>query len=294
MGSKHISRRTLLAGAAASVAALSGCHPDATPGPTGSDSPAAPVPSVSDLIKESPFYIAHRGGWLNWPEMTAFAYEQATALPFVKAVEVSVVVTLDGILVCSHDLSTKRMTGAPYEIPKVPWSTLEPLLVTSAFTEDPSQPYRPLTRLDQIIGTLLKSHIVFIEPKSPETVEPLKSLLTQVNQPARTVWKQPINQKHFEWAKSQGFTTWGYALDEPSHTGDRLKKLVADPAIDMFGIEFKRDDAAVQVLVELASAVGKTTVMTNVQNSEQRQRAMSLGCRGLMTANIKELPLDPM
>jgi len=288
-----IARRTLLTGTAASVIALSACVSQTPAPPTGT--PVAPEPATfADLVAEKPFYIAHRGGWRNWPEMTAFSYQQAVALPLVKAIEISVVLTADGVLVCSHDLTTTRLTGAPYAIARVPWATLEPLLVTSAYTDDPSQPYRPLSKLDDVIDHHIQSHVVFIEPKSADAVEPLKRKLVELNQPTRTVWKQPINQANFAWAKGRGYSTWGYALDEPSHTGSRLRTLVADSRIDMFGIEFKRDSAAVSELVDLAAAVGKTTVMTNVETPDQRRRALGLGCRGLMTADIRNLPGIPI
>lgn len=46
-----------------------------------------PLATVSTLLASNPFYIAHRGEGRNWPEMTAYAYDQAAGLPYLKAIE---------------------------------------------------------------------------------------------------------------------------------------------------------------------------------------------------------------
>jgi glycerophosphoryl diester phosphodiesterase len=289
MGSRRtLSRRSLLLGSAAATLGAAGL----TLG-TGC-APARQPASVERLLAEEPFYIAHRGGWLDWPEMTAFAYSQSLGLPHVLAVEISVCVTSDGILVCSHDPTTTRVTGAAYEIGAVPWDTLAPLTVTSEFTRDPGQPRRPLARLDDVLDWCLDTVVVFIEPKTAAAVEPLKRRLEGAAQPTRTVWKQPVNQPHFAWAKQQGFATWGYVLDEPSHSGDRLRALAADPAIDMLGVQDTRTDEAVTEVVRLGAAAGKRTIMWSIGTASQRTRALRLGCRGLMTAEISDLPRLPL
>ena len=79
--SARISRRTLLGGVLA--AAVAGCGRPRSPTPDNEFSVAA-------LTAADPFYIAHRGGGGNWPEMTAYAYAQAAQVPGIKALEISV------------------------------------------------------------------------------------------------------------------------------------------------------------------------------------------------------------
>lgn len=297
----EVSRRSVLLGATALLAGVAGCVPGQTNPPASGEASSPPETpdqqapaTLAALVRDKPFYVAHRGGRLNWPEMTAFAYEQAAALPFVQAIEISVHLTKDGVLVCSHDANLDRVTGAPYEISEMPWERLAPLVVTSAYTEDPTQPYQPLSRLDEVLPRHIEQLVVFIEPKSKDAVEPLQAMLEQLNQPERTVWKQPVNQPHFAWAKQRGFGTWGYALDEKSHKGERLEKLVADPSIDMLGIEYKRTDEDIAALVELASSLGKPTILATIETAKQRSRALDLGCRGMMAAEIRQLPTIPL
>lgn len=290
-----ISRRSLLAGTAAALAFPAGCA--RVPPATGSAEPATvppPAPTVHSLISQTPFYIAHRGGRRNWPEMTAYAYDQCAALPYVTAIEISVCVSSDGVLVCSHDPTTTRVTATDLEILKTPWSELAELTVKANGTDDPSQPPRPFSRLDEVLESHFSSLVVFIEAKVPQARDLLKARLVELAQPTRTVWKQPINSKDFAWAKSQGFSTWGYALDEPAHSGDKLAGFAADPAIDMIGVEVTRDSSAITEIVGLANAAGKKTISWSIATADERARALSFGCQGLMTADIKNLPLTPV
>ena len=63
--------------------------------------------------------------------MTAFAYSRAAAFPALKALEISVCRSADGVLVCSHDPTTERVTGVPYTIARETWATLSELEVGS-------------------------------------------------------------------------------------------------------------------------------------------------------------------
>jgi glycerophosphoryl diester phosphodiesterase len=281
----RIRRRTLLAGLiGAVITASSGCQ---------AIQPAAPA-TVSQLITGTPFYIAHRGGGDNWPEMTSYAYEQAARLPGLLAIEISVCRTADGVLVCSHDPTAERVTGVPYTIANESWATLSKLKVTSAFTVDPSQPSRPFSRFDEVIEKHIDRLVAFVEPKTPDAVEPLMKKMASLNQPERVVWKQPINQPNFSIARSHGFATWGYVLNEPGHLGERLRQFAATSTIDMLGAQRTLPDGILIPVVQEASANGKKTIMWNIRNAEDRSRALRLGCQGMMTSNIAEVPDIPL
>jgi len=245
--------------------------------------------TFAELLRGTPFYVAHRGGGANWPEMTAYAYSQAAALPFVHAIEISVCRSSDGVLVCSHDPDTLRVTGVAHEVARTDWATLSRLMVTSQYTDDPQQPARPMSRLDDVIGTYIDRLVVFVEPKTLDAAAPLMQTLVALNQPERTVWKQYVNSPNFTVAKSHGFATWGYVLNEPAHL-DHLEQFAADPAIDMLGIGKNETDAVVQRVVSLATRNGKPVMMWLITTVQERARALSLGCRGLMTSNLRTGP----
>lgn len=291
------SRRTALAGVLGGLLGLAACSGDSRSAAGSLDRAGGaqrPPATVWQLVATTPFYIAHRGGGDNWPEMTAYAYNQAAQLPWVSAIEISVCLSADGVLVCSHDPTTQRTCGVDDVIAQQPWSVLRDLRVSAAQTDDPSQPSRPLSRFDDVIESHIGSMVCFVEPKTPQAVQPLMNKMVSLKQPERVVWKQPINQPHFEAAKSHGFGTWGYVLDEPSHTGERLVEFAASPHIDMLGAWRTESDELVGTIVDEAKKNGKRTIMWAIHTAEDRARALRLGCQGLMTANIAHVPQIPL
>ena len=280
---ERVSRRTLLAGLLAGGAAAAGCAPAA------SAPPATAPATFAGLVSGRPFYVAHRGGGRNWPEMTAYAYEQASRLPGLQALEISVCLSSDGVLVCSHDATTTRVTGVPYTIAEHPWSTLSTLQVSARETADPSQPSRPLTRFDDVVEAYADRFVLFVEPKVPAAAAPLMARLTALAQPERVVWKQYVNSGAFAEAKQRGFATWGYVLDQPSHLGANLERYAAAPYLDLLGAPQDQPDGFVRDVVDAAARNGKQTMMWPVGSPTTRDRALGLGCTGLMTSNIAEL-----
>ena len=282
LGGPSLSRRSLLASAlAASIVA--GCG-TAKPGPSVS----VLGPTVESLLADTPFYVAHRGGGGNWPEMTGFAYEQAAQLPNLRAVEISVCLSADGVLVCSHDPTTLRVTDVDYTIAEQTWTTLSTLLVKADTTDDPTQPPRPLTRLDDVLAAHPDRFVLFVEPKVVPAAQPLMTRLTSLGHPDRVVWKQYVNSPMFKAAKELGFSTWGYILDEPAHRGANLQRFAASPDIDMLGVHVSDSDEFVQKVLGLGAAHDKPVIMWPITSPIERERALRLGCRGLMTSRIKE------
>jgi hypothetical protein len=110
-----------------------------------------------------------------------------------------------------------------------------------------------------------------------------------LNQPERVVWKQPINQPNFQLAKSHGFTTWGYVLDEAGHQGDRLEQFAASDTIDMLGVQRSQPDSQLTPVTRAAAANNKKAILWNIRNGEDRARGLQLGCQGMMTSNIAEV-----
>ena len=281
----EITRRGLLLGGAALAASVAGCS-SPSPLPSSVRKPAAYT--FTNLVSTNPFFVAHRGGGRNWPEMTAYAYDQAAALPYVKAIEISVVVSSDGVLVCSHDPNTIRVTGVDHDIEKTPWSTLSELMVTAHETDDPSQPARPLTRFDDVIDAHLKNLVCFIEPKTRLTAELLLERMIAAGHPERVVWKQPITSGRFSKAKEAGFHTWGHGMDESRLP--MLARWAADPNIDMLGVGLDQPDSVFRDTVQAAKANGKKVMTWPVMAPAEKVRVLQLGISGLMTSDIVHVP----
>lgn len=288
MTSHHrpISRRSLLSGALATIAlgvAGAGCSAQCRP-PTSSR-PA----TVTGLRDSNPFYIAHRGGGGDWPEMTLYAYQQAAQVPGLRALEVSVCLSADGVLVCSHDPTTLRVSGIDYTIASEPWSTLSTVMVKADATTDPTQPARPLSRFDEVAAEFLDRFVFFVEPKVEPAARPLMDALTAARQTTRVVWKQYVNSAWFDIAKQNGFATWGYVLNQPSHTGANLEGFAAKSSIDMLGAQLTESDDFIRTVVRAGAAHGKPTIAWPITGEADRTRALDLGCSGLMTSTIAEV-----
>ena len=278
---RPVSRRAFIGGLLATTAVAAGCGPVRRKNAPG-------AVTVASLIAGDPFYVAHRGGGGDWPEMTGYAYRQASRVPGIRALEISLCLSKDGVLVCSHDPTTTRLTGTAYTIADQTWQTLSTLQVTGAETTKPKQPAQPLTRFDDVVDTYIDRFVLFVEPKVSSAIEPLMVRMAALGQPDRVVWKQPINSSVFGTAKREGFSTWGYVLDEPAHL-DSVEHFAAATDIDMLGAEIGQPDDVITRIAGAAAREGKKTLAWPIRTPEQRDKALALGCHGLMAADPAEL-----
>src|SRR5690606_20228160 len=116
--------------------------------------------SIDEMLGTDPFYVAHRGGSVDWDEMTLRAYTNSVAWG-AKALEVSVARTSDGVYFGLHDEYLDRTSlGNPSG------TTLNPKTLTWAQVQSYDvfgrEPYMRLEELTELYGD---SHILFIDPK---------------------------------------------------------------------------------------------------------------------------------
>lgn len=249
---------------------------------------------LPDLLSTTPFYIAHRGGGANWPEHTMRSYSSAANYG-MKAIEISTLITSDGVIVCHHDQTTLRMTGTDLTIGSATYAQLAALTNTAANTDNPGQSREPIPKLSDVLDRYAKSHVLFIEPKIGGAWQAdLRDLITsKIDNPDRVVWKQPVNAG-WSGAKSHGFTTWGYVLSGDTAHMNNLDEYINHPDLDMVGVERNSSDAHVQLVVGKATAAGKKVIMWEIRNKTDRDRAVALGCVGMMTSDLRAvLPKFP-
>lgn len=249
--------------------------------------------NARNLSRENPFFIGARGSARDWPELTAYGFEQAAALPEVKAMEIWVCRTSDGVLVGSADPTTTRLTGKKLTILDETWATLSSLQVTSKETTDHGQPSQPFARLEDLLDRYIDRFVFFVEPRVPEAITNLTAHLIALGRPERVVWKQPINSNRFDAAKQHGFSTWGYVLDEPGHTGRNLPRLASSDAIDMLGVAVGRPTTLISSVVDAAGQNQKPVIAWNVDNKAALDRALKLGCTGIASRAVREIVAAP-
>ena len=248
---------------------------------------------IADLLATSPFYIAHRGSMDNWPEHTMRAFKNSVNYG-MKALEVSVNVTTDSVIFCHHDTNLSRMTGTNLNFSAATAAQVDALTTTGGLTDNPTQDRQPVARLTDVLAAYASNHVLFIEPKSGGAwqADLIALIKTYPDITNRIVWKAPI-VSGFSGAKTAGFTTWGYLLqDDPAHAD--WQTLVAKSDVDWIGVNHTATDAYIQGVVALANSLGKKVIMWEIHTAAMRDRALSLGVTGMMTSNVRTvLPKYP-
>ena len=241
--------------------------------------------TITDLLSTTPFYIAHRGGGDNWPEHSQRAYIGAVNYG-MKAIEISVNITSDGVMFCHHDTNTNRMTGVSRDFVSSTAAQITGLTNTAAFTDNPSQDRQPIPLLTTILDDYGTNHVCFVEAKTGGAWQStlLDLMASYSGATNHMVWKAPIIAG-FAGAKTRGFTTWGYLLqNDPAHAD--WQTLVAKTDVDLIGVNHTASDQYITDVVALANSLGKKVIMWEVHTIADRNRALSLGVQGMMTSNL--------
>ena len=274
---KHVSRRGFLALASAGPI-LSACTPSA-----GSTSAAESIFTTSDLLSTIPFYIGHRGSGDNWPEHTLLAYEKSRALG-VKALEMSVHMTKDGVLVCHHDGNTERLTGVNREIKDLTYAEILQLRNDARPWLGPSSERPPIPRLIDALEKFAANSVIFLEDKMATHTQPLLDLMDSFPDSTKHfVWKQQATSDRYKEATARGYKTWGYFSPEDFRSFASRATL-----FDYVGIFHSATDEQVR---ELAS-YGKPVVCWEVHTRSQRDRLLELGVTMMMCSNAAYVMRD--
>ncbi|MFF8367845.1 glycerophosphodiester phosphodiesterase [Streptomyces lydicus] len=238
--------------------------------------------SVSQfLAMPAPAYIAHRGSGMEYPEHTMAAYNAALTSG-VRAIEVSVNVTADGIPVCVHDQTLDRTTNATGLV--TDW--VYPSLINGVQVQ-PKQILgngwapQPLPNLRDVLDRFLGKVVIFLEGKSNEAAPVVQSILQTYYPTANqsVVWKAYYKSPTFSTMKARGFTTWGYIDD----TTTDAELSAVDANIDVWGVPHTMSPTRMSQI----AARGKRVICWEVHRRSQRDRLAGLGIWGMMCAQYK-------
>ena len=276
-------RSVLVLGALSLSLSLAACRPNDPPVDAGVPAPsptAAPVHTVSSLFASKPFQVAHRGSWDNWPEHTMTAYRQA-ALAGAPALELSVCATADGVLVCHHDVDTKRTTGKDLVIGETTWEDLSALRVDARPWLGPHTPLEPIPRLKDVLDDYAATHVIFLEDKQGSNTKALLELMDSYPRSREHfIWKQSAAAAQIRLVTEYGYDSWGYFTEEQMpllpERQDRFTFL---------GINTSSSDEVIAAAV----ALDKPVICWEVHSRAERDRLVGLGVAGLMSANIPYL-----
>lgn len=231
---------------------------------------------------QRPFYAAHRGGGRHWPEMTMHAYQSSAAWG-AKALEVSVARSSDGVWVCSHDTNLDRMCGTSgYNISAHPWSEISGFTVTAQFTDTPSQPRRPIARLEQVLDAFAGTHVVLIENKSGTNHTALLDLMdTYTDSTDHLVWKCfYTGSVAADTARGRGYKAWGYYYEDSVVAADDTQD-----SFDILGMDYDADQDAWDEI----KAFGKPVMGHVIDAPPQAVTAFAKGADGLMVSCVRDV-----
>ena len=236
--------------------------------------------TIAELLSAPSFFIAHRGSGDNWPEHTMHAYSESAAAG-LKAIEVSVSSTSDGMLVCHHDLNTKRVTGIDLTIARASYAALESVNIDARAWLGPATPLAPIPLLTEVLDRFAGSHVIFLEDKQGTNTDRILALLESY--PAardHIVWKQPARSRAQAEAAASGYTTWGYLTAADYH---RFAELI--PLVDMLGVHHTAPEDRIRELVDS----GKPVIAWEVHRRSEHARLRELGVRGFICSNIRHV-----
>ncbi|RKN35947.1 glycerophosphodiester phosphodiesterase [Streptomyces hoynatensis] len=235
--------------------------------------------SAADFLAQNQFWIAHRGSGGEFPEHTMTAYSGATGAG-AAAIEVSVQTTADGVPVCMHDSTLDRTTNGTGDVGTMTYAELrETVQVDIGSTLlGPGWSSQPIPTLREVLDRFWGKVVIFLEAKSNASIPLVQDLITQQYPSSNrsVIWKGYYTNNSFQWAKNNGFTTWGYV---DADTTDEQMNAV-DQYIDMWGVPHSMTDARIADVV----ARGKPVICWEVHRHVDVTRLTDLGVRGFMAA----------
>jgi hypothetical protein len=243
--------------------------------------------SVTAMLAESPFYVGHRGGSADWPEMSLHGYTQAGYWG-VPALEVSLGRTSDGVWFGLHDASLDRTTlgtgggtGTTLVASAMTWAQVQAYAINyPTGITNPSALPQPYTLLEDILDAYYDSHVLLIDPKAgvgarEELIDILDALPGTPTDRIVAKYYGPSTN----WAVSagaRGYTTWGYFYE-----GDDIA--TNEGAWDILGLNH---DASAGAWTSILG-YGKPVIAHLVEDAADAASALGKGADGLMVSGVQ-------
>lgn len=281
---RTLTRRTVITGAAGIVALAA-----VGVGAFRLLQPAALGKLVPALIAAKPFYIAHRGGSADWPEMSMEAYRNSVARG-VDALEMSLARTSDGVWFGLHDKTLDRTSGTRgFIASEHTWNEVRQHKITYPQTAGHGGRAQPYARVEELIDAFGGSHAIFIDPKEvPYTHygELLTIMERHAEKPAQTFVAKSYCTG-LAWAAAaheRGYMTWGYYYAANISAKPTLLSSTQEKW-DLLGMDY---GGSVEAWAAV-KAFHKPVIGHVVPTRKAAQAALSKGADGLMVSGVVEV-----
>lgn len=243
---------------------------------------------VPELLSTSRvFTMSHRGGSLDYQEMSMRGYTQS-AIAHADALEFSVARTSDGVFFGLHDDTLNRTTSglaANYKPGEHTWAEISALQQDLSNRGDTRFTTAPYMKLQDLIDVYGKSHTIFIDPKVVGSAN-FPALITTLK--TFSDYKNTFVGKYYHTGTSvatlftnEGMATWGYSYD-----GDLDDGSTAATASywTMLGLTYSSDVAHWNQILSIAGS--KKVIGHIVPTVAAADQAVSRGAKGLQVSGI--------
>lgn len=175
--------------------------------------------TVSEMMAAPEFFWAHRGGSMDYPEMSKHAYTQSALLGY-SVLEISVQMTVDGVWFGIHDQYLDRTSlgtsTTTLDARTMTWAEVQQYeILASVVTNDTDQPNRPYVRLDEMIDTY-PNHLFVVDLKNSVGGSRTTAALDMLDArggPDRFIMKQygmTADSFFLDACTARGYLVWGF------------------------------------------------------------------------------------
>lgn len=282
-------RRTLLAAAPAVAVGLAGCalRP---PFPIGTSQAPTRVTVASWLERPGPAYVGHRGAAAVIPEHSLAGYRQVVDWG-VPAVEVSTVVSRDGVVFCHHDLTLDRTSTLQGPAADLDWATISAgrVRVPRLGPGWLGDAMPPIPTLAEVLAAIGGRAVLCIEAKAGAAVEPMLASLESAGLLDTVMFKCPIGSPHLARARQRGLPVFGYLGAPRDVTPSNLTRAAAelvDPR-DALVVPTRLEGSLLpaDLVGSLRASVPKVWTYATHRRSE-RDHYLGLGVSGFVASNV--------
>ena len=254
-------------------------------GPSSTKDPGKPAgpeqySSVSDMLAQHPFYVAHRGGSATWPEYSMSAYENSVKWG-MGALELSVNRTSDGVFFGLHDATLDRTSDVTGNINPntITWDHLVSTYKNKLNAPTPAGV--DYTKASDVFAAYAKDHVIFVDTKyignTQQRIDLINLMLSYASAD-HWVLKGYYNDATLTpLAHQYDIQTWGYYFAR-----DLTNFSQTYPNWDMLGVEL----SASSDQWKRATDTGKPVIAFFINNQADLNAALAKGAAGVMVSDV--------
>ncbi|MGB4957788.1 MAG: glycerophosphodiester phosphodiesterase family protein [Candidatus Saccharimonas sp.] len=242
--------------------------------------------TVTAMLASNPFYVAHRGGSRDFPEMSLYAYGQSVLRGY-GAIELSLARTSDGVWFGLHDADINRTSGTTGlgAASTMTWAQVQGYqILGSMAANNTSQPNRPYMRFEELMAMYYPSHVIFVDIKYANAYR--NEFVTMLNALPGTPQDHIVGKAYgvgasFPTAMSAaGYKTWGYFY-ESDYTGGQLAANYS--YWDILGMDYGASAAAWTAVTGYSKPViGHICPTVTAKNTAISYGAVGVMCSGAL------------